>query len=192
MLFTGSEPPNGGMTDTEAYDSVYKKYENAKNLLHEITDTFNTSFSNVQNVMTKYETESNSELIGELSSVLNTTKSSLQELFTSAEDPGLYEPSKLEQQISQYKIEKSKGLELVQTLQSQIDSLQEEKRNWQIREQKGEKLIEQYQARISQLETNGNNNNKNGTYIDQQTDKPLNGTTEYDTNVCKKKNYFMC
>lgn len=183
MLFsaTQSEATNGtavGMDASESYDSAYQKYENAKGLVHQITDTINTGFKNVQNIMTKYQSSVPRELITELSTEVNNTKTILKDLFS--QDPGLFEPTQLEQQLDAYESEKQKGYQLVKNLQSQIESLQTEKQNWQLREQKGIKTMEEYKRQLAQY--------KNGTYPQQQTDsnkKPLNGVIDDDeTNVC--------
>ncbi len=172
------------MTEDITYDDLYQRYENSKHLLKEITTVFNGSFQNVQNVVQQYQNESNLTFIGELSSVLQTTRSELETLFKQTTDPGLFEATKLEQQLLSYQQEKKQGLEMVKGLQSTIESLQEEKRNWQIREQKGKKLIEQYQVQLD----NTNNNNNNNNNDNNTANKPAltNGIgTDYteDTNV---------
>ena len=187
MLFSAgqSEANNevgvGGadMTASESYDSAYQKYENAKGLVHQITDTINTGFKNVQTIITKYQSSVPKELITELSTEVNNTKILLKDLFS--QDPGLFEPTQLEQQLDAYESEKQKGYQLVKNLQSQIESLQTEKQNWQLREQKGIKTMEEYKRQLAQY--------KNGTYPQQQqTDsnkKSLNGVIDDDeTNVC--------
>ena len=177
MLVAGSERPSGLKTGTESYDAVFRKYENAKGLLHQIKDTFFESFNNVKTVMGRYQSTANSELINELSMVLDNTKTSLQELFTSIGDPGLFQPTQLEQQIKAYKMEKEQGYEMLRKLQSEIEGLKQEKQNWQLREQKGIKTMEEYKRQLAEY--------KNGTYIQHINDKkPLNGTIDNETNVC--------
>ena len=86
MLLEGPVRHQQGSQD-RAYDAAYSKYESAS-FVHQIADTFNSSFNNVQNIMSKYQS---GELVNELSSVLSNTKTSLQELFS--QDPGLFEPT---------------------------------------------------------------------------------------------------
>eukprot|EP00485_Elphidium_margaritaceum_P019554 CAMPEP_0202730074 /NCGR_PEP_ID=MMETSP1385-20130828/186455_1 /ASSEMBLY_ACC=CAM_ASM_000861 /TAXON_ID=933848 /ORGANISM="Elphidium margaritaceum" /LENGTH=862 /DNA_ID=CAMNT_0049396347 /DNA_START=26 /DNA_END=2615 /DNA_ORIENTATION=+ len=174
-------------------DDILEKYENAKHLLHKITDTFNASFQSIQQVMTKYPPTAPSEFISELSSVLEGTRTELEPLFKDSSDPGLFVDTAMEQQlaalrqeIAGYQQQKQQGMQLVKNLQAQIESLSVEKSNWSLREQKGKKLIDELKREIEQ--------HKNGTYSDvpqpsATADKPLNGVTaDYDFDNSNSNN----
>eukprot|EP01084_Bolivina_argentea_P108745 194358_1 len=164
------------MTQDIPYDSLFPRYEAAKHLLHEITTTFTRSFDNVQSLIQQHGTNVNGEFINNLTSILSQSKSDLEILFKETNDPGLFEPTGMEQQIEAFKSEKQVGMELVKDLRNKIESLEEEKSNWTIRENKGKKMIEQYQREINELKNNNNNNNNNTSYDDNNNNKLLNGT----------------
>ena len=83
-----------------SYDVLFDRYENAKQLIADISDAFAVSFDSLQSSLHKYGDDSNREFTEELSSLLRTAKSNLEPLFAHKEDPGLFTPTKLQQQMN--------------------------------------------------------------------------------------------
>lgn len=178
------------MTDSISRDELFQKYENAKDLIKSITDAFEVSFQDLHSALQIHGDDQHRQLKEELLALLHAAKTKLEPLLTTAhsEDPGLFSPTTLQQQIKAFETQKADGIALVNkqkqqisTLQSTIETLKQEKKDWGIREAKGTQLIDSLKAKVEQLQ-NGNVAAGTGT-------KPMNGMIAdnqgYDnTNVC--------
>ena len=132
-----------------SYDDLFTRYENNKILLKDLAASFQGSFEQLKSVISEHQNDTNAPFISALSSVLEQTRESIGALLS---DPGTFKPTRLERQISEFQSEKSKGLELVKSLQLSIESLKEEKRNWLLQKQKGQKLIEEYERQLKAIQ----------------------------------------
>merc|ERR550539_1064790 len=115
-----------------SYDDLFSRYENGKLLLRELSSSFRTSFDSIKAVVAEHSNNDNSAFVSALSTVLESTQKSIGPLLN---DPSSFKPTRLENQISEFHAEKSKGLDMIRGLQQTIESLKEEKRNWLLQKQ---------------------------------------------------------
>lgn len=144
------------MTDSISYDELFNRYENLKTLLHETTKQIDASFQNVTKIITDHTTNKQNDFLNAISVEIGEFRNQIQTLFSKAtvNDMDLYHPTRLEQKLQKFEIERIAGYQRVDDMQKHIRDMEEEKRRTQIELNKNAKLINEYQYQLTSSEPN--------------------------------------
>ena len=140
-------------------DSVdYKvKYDEIQHKCSELAMVIQNAFSNVSNVI-QNET-GNEQFLIILSQTLESAKINIEGVIKS--DPNVFNPSKMQIELNQLRHQKEVGLQKMKELQDQLTSLNQQKTIWEAEKNKGKQIIQELQSQLESQKNNNNNNSNN-------------------------------